>query len=138
MDEHIKTCKACHSDFMPRYEWQEMCWGCFYASPKGKAWKARKKAERNGFGCGEEDTDRSYSQGGRHGFHDNSGFHYEEPKREYNGRFRSPHEDEVGGVRVGKELLRKLIMLCHPDKHGDSTISNEVTKELLAMKERMR
>jgi hypothetical protein len=31
-------------------------------------------------------------------------------------------------------MLRRLIQLCHPDKHGNSQASNEATRYLLALK----
>jgi hypothetical protein len=32
------------------------------------------------------------------------------------------------------EMLRRLIQLCHPDKHGDSQAANTATVWLLALK----
>lgn len=34
------------------------------------------------------------------------------------------------------DLLKKLIYLCHPDKHNGSAMSNEVTKLLLSIKKK--
>jgi hypothetical protein len=34
-----------------------------------------------------------------------------------------------------KEDLRKLISLCHPDRHGGSKVAVEVTQKLLLLKE---
>jgi hypothetical protein len=31
-------------------------------------------------------------------------------------------------------MLRRLIQLCHPDRHGDSPASNEATRYLLGLK----
>ena len=36
---------------------------------------------------------------------------------------------------VDKELLKRLIILCHPDKHNGSKMSVEVTQKLLQMKQ---
>ncbi len=33
-----------------------------------------------------------------------------------------------------KEMLRRLIQLCHPDKHNDSISANSATKYLLSLK----
>ena len=35
------------------------------------------------------------------------------------------------GVNLSPQTVKRLIMLCHPDKHGNSAESNEVTKWLL-------
>lgn len=39
---------------------------------------------------------------------------------------------------LSKDLLRKLIMLCHPDKHSGSDMANSVTIELLKLREEMK
>ena len=33
------------------------------------------------------------------------------------------------------EMLRRLVQLCHPDKHANSEASNTATRYLLALKE---
>lgn len=33
--------------------------------------------------------------------------------------------------------LQRLILLCHPDKHGGKAMATEMTQKLLKMKERM-
>lgn len=33
-----------------------------------------------------------------------------------------------------KDELTKLVLLCHPDKHGGKPMANEITKKLLAIK----
>jgi hypothetical protein len=45
-------------------------------------------------------------------------------------------EDEIRVARgpFDRETLTKMIMLCHPDKHGNSKVSNEVTRKLLDMR----
>jgi hypothetical protein len=35
---------------------------------------------------------------------------------------------------INKQLLPKLIMLCHPDKHNGSKMSVEVTQQLLELR----
>ncbi|HEX6826432.1 MAG TPA: hypothetical protein VF077_08965 [Nitrospiraceae bacterium] len=35
---------------------------------------------------------------------------------------------------LDQTLLRRLIQLCHPDKHGNSPLANEVTQRLLEMR----
>jgi hypothetical protein len=41
----------------------------------------------------------------------------------------------VVNFRLSEEFLEKLIMLCHPDKHDNSKMSNEVTQSLLKARE---
>ena len=110
-------CKTCKADFDPMYAWTTECYPCFIASPRGKVWKKRKEAERSAFHANERDE--SFSKGWRD--------------------YRADPPDEApkasgGRSTIDKDLLRKLIMLCHPDKHGGSEMSNSVTKILLEMK----
>lgn len=37
---------------------------------------------------------------------------------------------------IPPEMLRRLIHLCHPDKHGGSEASNIATRYLLALKDK--
>ena len=39
-----------------------------------------------------------------------------------------------GSGLLSKPFIKKLIRLCHPDKHKNSTVSNEITAELLKLK----
>lgn len=32
-----------------------------------------------------------------------------------------------------RENVKKIIQLCHPDKHGNSEVSNDITKKLIAI-----
>lgn len=59
---------------------------------------------------------------------------HDDPFKDY---FRKVQQ-QGNNVGIDKELLRKLIMLCHPDKHGGSEMANSVTVVLLKMKEGMR
>jgi hypothetical protein len=43
------------------------------------------------------------------------------------------HAGNGAGLDAG--FLRSLIVLCHPDKHGNSRAANEVTQRLLKMRE---
>jgi hypothetical protein len=36
--------------------------------------------------------------------------------------------------QLGKEDIRRLLQLCHPDKHNNSTLSQDMTQKLLKMK----
>lgn len=54
----------------------------------------------------------------------------EEPKRERKQRTtRPPPEPEFE-----TDLLKRLLHLCHPDKHGGSKMATEVTAKLLKMR----
>lgn len=113
-------CSSCRQGFMPKYEWQKKCWTCFLASAEGRAWQARKEQQSNGFGRNSQEQYERARRGEQQ---------QQQQERGYHGRFTSPVLD--------KDFLRKLIMLCHPDKHGGSAMSNEVTKQLLQMKEKL-
>lgn len=39
---------------------------------------------------------------------------------------------------IEPEMLRRLIQLCHPDRHGDSEASNVATRYLLELKKAVR
>lgn len=51
--------------------------------------------------------------------------------------FEKRHQVPVG-ISISKELLGKLIMLCHPDKHSGSKLSTEVTQQLLSLRKNER
>ena len=36
---------------------------------------------------------------------------------------------------IEREMLRRLVQLCHPDKHANSEASNTATRYLLALRE---
>lgn len=38
------------------------------------------------------------------------------------------------GIDIPKDLIQKLIMLCHPDKHNGSKLAVEVTQKLLELR----
>jgi hypothetical protein len=41
-------------------------------------------------------------------------------------------------VSFEDDLIKKLIYLCHPDKHNNSEVANEVTKHLLNLRNKNR
>ena len=41
---------------------------------------------------------------------------------------------KTNGVKIPADTLRKLIILCHPDKHKNSELSNSMTAWLLEQK----
>jgi len=114
-----RECDHCGKMFMPKYEWSRECMACFFSSPKGKEWAERKKAESDGW-------DRTQRDRFKEGF-----------GRTWQGQSPPRREASGGGVTVDALLLRKLLQLCHPDKHGGSELANNVTKTLLEMKGRL-
>lgn len=89
----------------------------------------RQKDTYNGRKPFEEDPFKFWEDAGR------SKREYEGWKNKFDdqGSPRSSHDDS-GSVAINKELLRKLLQLCHPDRHGGSDLANSVTQELLKMK----
>lgn len=45
-----------------------------------------------------------------------------------------PAPPAIAAPAIEPGMLRRLIQLCHPDRHGDSQASNEATRYLLALK----
>lgn len=43
-----------------------------------------------------------------------------------------------GPAPFGEGTLKKLILLCHPDRHDNSPLSNEVTQLLLSMRKKKK
>lgn len=48
----------------------------------------------------------------------------------------APRLEEVV-LRVSRDRLRQLIQLCHPDKHGNSSTSEDVTRWLLEARKKL-
>ena len=46
--------------------------------------------------------------------------------------------DRKNGDRLDEDFIRRLLMLCHPDKHGGSSLSTQVTQKLLEMRDGYR
>jgi hypothetical protein len=45
-------------------------------------------------------------------------------------------EPEPALLKAGQIPVKDLILLCHPDKHQNSELANEVTKKLLSMRKK--
>lgn len=148
MSAGLKSCKTCGREFNAKFDWSDECPQCFMASPRGQAWKARKEAEANGFGRADSWDDVRRERDKQH---------QQQQERAYGNRYNEQFNDFFGQgqrqERQGRDpwgkfaatedkldlaLIKKLIMLCHPDKHGGSSLSNEVTKILLGMKEKLK
>lgn len=50
----------------------------------------------------------------------------------------STPEGPSEGAGLDARLLRDVISLCHPDKHGDSSRATKVTQELLALRAKLK
>lgn len=96
----LKRCAGCGGTFDWGEDWRKLCGPCFLASPKGKAWKAKKDAEKER----QEAKQDSYSY------------------------------DFGDRTVLDPALLRKLLQLCHPDRHGNSELATAVTQQLLKMR----
>lgn len=135
-----KECKQCGKTFTPKYEWSTMCWGCWWDSPAGKKWKAQKEEQENNF-----DRARAYDRQRERQEepHNSQGFWGDRDGRQEQQRHRESFRDafrggnDSGVVGLDKMMLRKLLQLCHPDKHGGSALATSVTAELLKMKDRL-
>jgi hypothetical protein len=47
-----------------------------------------------------------------------------------------PQERPRAHQPIDNDMLKRLIMLCHPDKHGGSKMSVEITQKLLRMRDK--
>lgn len=54
--------------------------------------------------------------------------------REFIDKARIPSKQQVLSAPFGDDDLRKLLSLCHPDKHGGKKIAEEMTVKLLRMR----
>jgi len=55
-----------------------------------------------------------------------------EAKKAKTAKAAPPADPGLAGLKGG--LLRQVIILCHPDKHGDSERATKVTQELLRLR----
>jgi hypothetical protein len=53
------------------------------------------------------------------------------------GRGERPPEKEQP-ISFNEQVLKRLIRLCHPDKHGDSKMSTDMTKYLLDLRKTVK
>jgi hypothetical protein len=53
------------------------------------------------------------------------------------GKTQGPRPNpNLNATGIPDDILRKLIILCHPDKHGNSELSNATTAWLLNLKQK--
>lgn len=93
-------CPSCNRPFFPKGDFQKTCYACWSQTPEGKAWRARKDAQRDGHA-------------------------YREPPEE--PRERTVYRDLPD---FDLSMVRRMLQLCHPDKHDNSDVSVKVTQWL--------
>lgn len=161
-------CTGCKQFFEPKYEWQQMCWPCFFKTAKGEAYAKRQREQSNGFNqreggdsdysryqgdtYDESDTfqqrksnsDRAYGNFSEQAYQQEQQRQrqraYEEASRQKKEwqRASEPNPFSRGGaVSIDKDFIRKLLQLCHPDRHNGSELANNVTMALLKLKKDM-
>lgn len=130
-------CRTCGRSFTAKGDWQTQCPPCFFATTEGQAWLRRRQqeeaAQRQQANSQWENAQKArYDDAAQRNWNQYAGMGGRE-REYYNPPPRQAPPRAIGGL--SKELLRKLIMLCHPDKHGSSKkMSTEVTQELLRMR----
>ena len=55
----------------------------------------------------------------------------------YDGLRSEDKAEKKTAVGLSREILMKLIFFCHPDKHGNSESSTEITKWLLGERQKL-
>jgi len=55
----------------------------------------------------------------------------------FGGRARPTVKQDVVQVDIDISRLRKLLMLCHPDRHGNSESSTEMTRWLIEIRKKL-
>jgi hypothetical protein len=59
-------------------------------------------------------------------------------QRRHDGGFRNQCQQQSptpAMPTIERHMLRRLILLCHPDKHGNSMVATEVTSWLLKLRD---
>jgi len=139
-DARWAQCSECGCDFLQKGPWQKKCFHCFRSSPEGAAWAQRKREEEQHFAQG-RNRSRSYQEEQQRRYREQQERMQQEQDRMYReffGQGQQRYQQAAPkGVGLDKAMLRKLLQLCHPDKHGNSELSNEVTRALLAMKDKL-
>jgi hypothetical protein len=58
--------------------------------------------------------------------------------RQKNGLSREAGSHSAGAAGIDTVMLRRLLQLCHPDRHGGSEASHTATQWLLTLRQRER
>lgn len=108
-------CPACGATYFKEQPWKRVCLDCYIDAkraeegepPRDRTHKAKPKQERA------------------------SGFNSDD----FWGKFhQSTAKPRPSAGAIDKEMLRRLIQLCHPDKHGGSVAATTATQWLLSQK----
>ncbi len=102
-------CAICDDLYEPRGSWQRTCTPCYVANKRAEELELRNEVARL----------RSEVQRLRSG-------NYQQQSK--------TAADNRGGL--DEKFLKQLIMLAHPDRHGNSELATAVTQRLLAMRDR--
>lgn len=104
-EEEFVACDECGLLFTPKFQGATTCYSCWSQTAAGQAWRRRKDAER---GRGQQQA--------KSGAGASSG---PEVRVEYR---------DLPGFDLA--MCRRLLQLCHPDKHSNSDASVKVTQWL--------
>jgi hypothetical protein len=104
----IATCQKCGNSFNQDEPWKKICLPC---------WQKSKRQEK-GFSYGDDSELLSLRR---------ENLVLRQQLRTYQ-LFQKPEP------RIEPEMLRRLTMLCHPDRHGNSEASTRATKWLLGQR----
>ncbi len=116
-----KTCTRCRSQFFKDEPWKKDCLDC-WIEQKRKAEEA--KARYGGAGGAGGSGQRSWHHAGG-GFGGGQQWHHAPPP-----------PPPPSGVVIEPVMLRRLLQLCHPDKHAGSESAVKATQWLLELREK--
>ena len=105
----IKTCAECGDRYQTDFSWSTMCKECYIES---------KKKERNDL----EDRLRYCRE---------QASQFREQARQWQERAESAEAQIKAMKGLDADMLRRLIQLAHPDKHGNSESSKIATQWLI-------
>lgn len=104
-----EECDECGKPFVKKFEGHTTCFACWSQTPEGQAWMRRKEEAR--------------------------------ARANQRDEFREQHQErtvyrDLPGF--DKAFVRRLLQLCHPDKHDGSKLAVEVTQWLNDRMKEMR
>jgi hypothetical protein len=121
--QEIVKCYKCPATFSRAtdQQWRKQCMECWIKEKNAKAQADQKQAEREALRQKlEEDFKRQQQQ---------------QRQQAYSRAPRSAAPQEPQTF-IPADMLKRLIMLCHPDKHAGSALSTSITKQLLELRDR--
>jgi len=86
----------------------------------------------------EEETRRQTYESWRNNFNDFFGRRWNFTEDDLKRKATTTSREVTVQVEVTKQMMRKMLMLCHPDKHENSKVSTEVTQFLVQYNEKFR